>query len=67
MTVSLMPQEVEHLAYLAELCGLSVEDYAADLIRRHLPWVVLHVPSSKVQAAQVTAGERLGSLTIYED
>jgi hypothetical protein len=69
MDLSLTPQEREHLAYLAELCGVSVEEYTTDLVRRHLPWVVVRVPGETHGEMSVTANaaSRAGGLTIFED
>lgn len=67
MNLSLTPQEREHLAYLAEVCGVSVEEYTTDLVRRHLPWVVMRVPAKAHLAVSATGECRGETLTIYED
>ncbi len=67
MDLSLTPQEQEHLAYLADLCGLSVAEYTTDLVRRHLPWVVVRVPAKAQEAGTVQGGRLHETLTIYED
>jgi hypothetical protein len=68
LVLSLTPQEREHLAYLAELCGVSVEEYTSDLVRRHLPWVVMRVPAKEHGIVQTPYGYSVSSnIAIYED
>jgi hypothetical protein len=66
MDLSLTPQEQEHLAELAGLCGQSVADYTTALVRRHLPWVVVRVPAKAQEARTVQGGRLHETLTLYE-